>query len=303
MQERLDARAGQDETAQRRRGHDVRDRRLAEDDRDLAEEVAPAETGTLRAVDDDRRLAFEDDEEPGAGQTLAQDLVALAEDGLFEQVDDALELRIGQVGEQAEACDRVNKLCAVDHDRQWCQMRRRHGRRRMVDGPQPCGAAWPGTLAKEPHDPHPRQQDGPPVEGPLVRRRRRRRHGSDRRRGGRGGVPGGSCHQPPGRDRHGLLRHRVGRGPGGARGHRARPSRAGRLLRGAVRDRRPAPHRAGHRGRADDVPRDRDLGLRGRADGRAARRDRHPPGAGRSPARPDRSRSDIDPPAGRTGRR
>ena len=44
----------------------------------------------------------------------------------------------------------------------------------------------------------------------------------------------------------------------------ARPARAGRLLRGAVRARRAAAHRAGHRRRADDLPRDRDLGLRGR---------------------------------------
>ena len=45
---------------------DVGDRRLAEDDRDLAEELAAGQPGALGAVDDDRRLAVEDDVEPGA---------------------------------------------------------------------------------------------------------------------------------------------------------------------------------------------------------------------------------------------
>ena len=53
-QERLDARAGQDEAAQRPGRDDVGDRRLAEDDRHLAEELAAAEPRALRAVDDDR---------------------------------------------------------------------------------------------------------------------------------------------------------------------------------------------------------------------------------------------------------
>ena len=95
---------------------DVRDRRLAEDDRDLAEELAAAEPGALRAVDDDRRLAIEDDVEAGPGEALAEDLVALGEDRLLEQVDDALELRTGQVGEQREAGDRVDQFAL---DRPW----------------------------------------------------------------------------------------------------------------------------------------------------------------------------------------
>ena len=108
----------------------IRDRRLAEDDRDLAEEVAPTQPGPFGPVDHDRRLALEDHVEPGAGEALAQDLVALAEHGLFEEVDDALQLWIGQVGEQAEPGDRIHQLRAIDHDHQWCQMRRRHGRGR-----------------------------------------------------------------------------------------------------------------------------------------------------------------------------
>ena len=54
---------GEDEAAQRPRRDDVGDGRLAEQDRDLAEEVAAAERGALLAVDDDRGLAVEDDVE------------------------------------------------------------------------------------------------------------------------------------------------------------------------------------------------------------------------------------------------
>ena len=50
-----------------------------------------------------------------AGQTLAEDLVALGEDRLLEQMDDAFELRTGEVREEREAGDRVNEFCPVDH--------------------------------------------------------------------------------------------------------------------------------------------------------------------------------------------
>ena len=46
-QERLDRGPGQDEAAQRPEGDDVGDRRLAEEDRDLAEELAAAERRPL----------------------------------------------------------------------------------------------------------------------------------------------------------------------------------------------------------------------------------------------------------------
>ena len=151
-QERLDPRAGQDQAAQRPGRHDVRDRRLAEDDRHLAEELAATEPRALRAVDDDRRLAVEDDVEPGAGEALAEDLLALGEDGLLEQVDDALELRFGQVGEQREAGDRIDQFLALGHDRQWCQKRRLMSRPRRslraVDGPPSRGAAWPSAKGR-----------------------------------------------------------------------------------------------------------------------------------------------------------
>ena len=102
-QERLDARTGQHEAAQRPDGDHVGDRRLAEQDRNLAEEFAAAETGPFLAVDRDRRLALEDHVEPGARQALAEDPLALDEHRFLEGMGDALELRRGQVGEQCEA--------------------------------------------------------------------------------------------------------------------------------------------------------------------------------------------------------
>ena len=92
-QERLDPRAGQDQAAQRSGRDDVGDRRLAEEDRDLAEEVAARQPGPLRAVDEDRRLAIEDDVEARAASGPGGGPVALGEGGLLEGVDDAFELR------------------------------------------------------------------------------------------------------------------------------------------------------------------------------------------------------------------
>ena len=116
--------------------------RLAEDDRDLAEELPAPEPRALRAVDHDRRLAVEDHVEPGPGEALAQDLLALGEDRLLEGVDDALQLGIGQVGEQREARDRVDQFLAFGHGRMVPDV---SGRRkvRTVDGPPSSSAAWP----------------------------------------------------------------------------------------------------------------------------------------------------------------
>ena len=87
-EERLDGRPAEDDAAQRREGHDVGDRRLAEEDRDLAEELAPAEPGPLLAVDLDRAGAVEDDVEARAGEPLAEDPLALREPALLEGVGD-----------------------------------------------------------------------------------------------------------------------------------------------------------------------------------------------------------------------
>ena len=143
------SRTGEDQAAQRPGGHDVRDGRLAEEDRHLAEELAAAQPGALRAVDDDGRLAIEDDVEPGAGEALAEDPLALPEDGLLEGVDDALELRRGQVGEEREAGDRIHEFLSAGHE--GLRFDGASGARRAmvascqtcaVDARRACGAAW-----------------------------------------------------------------------------------------------------------------------------------------------------------------
>ena len=78
---------------ERPRRDDVGAGRLAEQDRDLAEEVAPGERRPLLAVDHDLGLAVEDDVERRPGQALAEDAGALREDLLLEHVGDPLELR------------------------------------------------------------------------------------------------------------------------------------------------------------------------------------------------------------------
>ena len=74
-----------------------------------------AELRPLGPVDDDGRLAIEDDVEARPRQALAEDPLALGEHGLLERVDDAGKLRIGQVGEQREAGDRIHQLLSTDH--------------------------------------------------------------------------------------------------------------------------------------------------------------------------------------------
>ena len=93
-------------------GNDVGDRRLTEEDRDLAEEVAATQRGPLLAVDDHVRVAVENDVEGRSGQALAEDSLALLVPLLLEGVGDALELRAGQVGEQREARDLVDDFVA-----------------------------------------------------------------------------------------------------------------------------------------------------------------------------------------------
>src|SRR5436190_1885699 len=114
-QEGLHPWSGEDQTAQRPGRDDVRDGRLAEDDRHLAEELAATQSSPLGPVDDDGRLAIEDDVEARPGQALTEDLVTLAEDRLLEGVDDALELGLRQVREQREAGDRIDQLRAFGH--------------------------------------------------------------------------------------------------------------------------------------------------------------------------------------------
>jgi hypothetical protein len=101
-EERLHLGAGKDQAPHRAGGHDVRRRRLAEEDRDLAEEVATAQRGQVAAVDADRGLAVEDHVEVRAGEPLPEDPLALREHLLLERVGHRLELGAAEVGEQGQ---------------------------------------------------------------------------------------------------------------------------------------------------------------------------------------------------------
>src|SRR3954454_11624545 len=115
-EERLELRSGQHQAAHLTGGDDIRDRRHPDQDRDLAEEVTALEPSELPAIGLDPSSSVDDDEEPGAGQALVHDRLALGEHPLVEYVDDRLELSRGQVGKQPEAGDRVDEFVAVDHD-------------------------------------------------------------------------------------------------------------------------------------------------------------------------------------------
>lgn len=114
-EELLHARPWQDQAAERAQGHDVGDRRLAQDDRHLAEEVAPGQSSTLGAIDDDRRFTVQDHVEARAGEALPEDAFTLGEHGFLERVHDARELRIGQIGEQREPGNRIDQVFTTRH--------------------------------------------------------------------------------------------------------------------------------------------------------------------------------------------
>jgi len=139
-EERFDARARQDQAAERPRCDDVGDGRLAENDRYLTEEVAARQSCPFMAIDEDSGLAVEDDVEPRSGESLAQDPFTLGVERLFEDVNDRRQLWIAEVGEEREPGNRIDKLFTRDHpamvpQRGWW----RDGIR--VDGSVPVSAA------------------------------------------------------------------------------------------------------------------------------------------------------------------
>ena len=97
-------------------GHDVGDRRLREQERHLAEEVALAEVGPIVAVDADRDLAVEDDVEPGPGEALAQDALAGRERLLGQRVRHLVELRPAKVAEERQPGERIDQLVLIHAD-------------------------------------------------------------------------------------------------------------------------------------------------------------------------------------------
>ena len=142
-EEWLHPRSWQDQTAQGSGGHDVGDRRFAEDDRDLTEEFTSAKARSFRAIHHDRRLTVQDHVEAGSGEPLAEDSLPVAEGHLLELVDDALKLRIRQIREQREPGDRVYQLRSVDHDPMVPDAAVAGKALPAVDDPRSSGAAWP----------------------------------------------------------------------------------------------------------------------------------------------------------------
>ena len=71
QQETLNPGPGEHQATQRPQRHHVSDRRFAQQDGNLAEEVAAGDARALRPVDDDSGFPVQDDVEPGAGQPLA----------------------------------------------------------------------------------------------------------------------------------------------------------------------------------------------------------------------------------------
>src|SRR5581483_11473026 len=115
FEEGLEGRGRQDQAAQRALGHDVSNRRFAEQRGDLAEEVAGPQRRAVDAVDADARRAIEDHVETAPGHALPHDPLALVEPGLLEREDEALELRRRQVGEEREPGEDVDDFLLYVH--------------------------------------------------------------------------------------------------------------------------------------------------------------------------------------------
>src|SRR2546423_6827391 len=116
-QESLELCRREHEAAQGLGGDDIRDGHLAQKAGDLAEEVARFQRAAIGAVQADRGGPFEDDVEARSADSLAQDPLTFAEEGLVKKVRDLLELRPGQVGKQREGRDRVDDVVANGHYR------------------------------------------------------------------------------------------------------------------------------------------------------------------------------------------
>ena len=255
---------GQDEAAQRPRREDVRRGGLAEQDRDLAEELAATQRRPLGAVDDDLDLAVDDDVEapsrrrPGGGPARPTGKVRSSMD-----VGDALELGLAEVGEQVQPGDRVDEFLVGGHG-----LHRATSPSRRWPAPAPVatltlattgGAASAVTTPPDPQENRPMTDDRRPPHRPAgggaaPRRGRCRRawraspSGSSRSTSSRAG------HRPAGRRRDGAVHHRQRQRARRPRRRHHRDPRAGRVLRGAVGARRPATHGTGRGRRADRLP-------------------------------------------------
>src|SRR5437879_540568 len=115
LEERFDLRPGEHQDPQHALGHDIGDGRFAEEDRDIAEELALAEGRTLLPVDANFSLALEDHIEAAAGEALPEDALAGREPRFIEDVGDALELWRREIGEQRHSRERVDDLFLARH--------------------------------------------------------------------------------------------------------------------------------------------------------------------------------------------
>ena len=309
--------AGPDRTRQRRvpRRDDIGDRRLPEQDRDLAEELAATDPGALGAVDHDGGLALEDDVESGPGHALAEDPLAGRVDDLLERVDDPLQLRIGEVREQAEAGDGVDQGVTSSHGSSLpCQPATTTIRTPPSYASAVRLTALPRTAQHEPASS--RARSGTPSEARMTLSHDRRTEllsaarlfdGVDAAGMARLAAvvvevdfAAGPRHRPAGRHRQRPVRHHVGRRPGRPR----RPDRS--------RSSDPAtssancPSWTAGRGRprssppAHDLPGPVDLGLRGGRARGAVGRAGDPARPRRPAARPDRGGTALSRGGGRT---
>ena len=207
--------AGPPRTMQRsgRVGHDVGRRRLAEQDADLAEEVAAGERRQLLAVGDDVRLAVEDHVEAGAGEALPQHARVLREERLLEAARDADRAGVAP-GRRRSPFRRSRRRSR--HGSPSSPPRSRRAGRRICTFGTTC-AAVDAMRARGQHRAAHRRTEEPMT---LTHDRRAELLGgcplfqgidadglaglADGRDAGR--LPGRARDRPPGRDRHGLLR-------------------------------------------------------------------------------------------------
>ncbi len=127
---------------------DVRRRRALREDRDLAEEVAAAETRDLLPVELDDRRAVEDHVEAAAREPLAQDALTLRERLLVELVRDLLELGARQVGEERRLRKPIDERGPGLHRSNPTTERRPDGRRARRSRPRRRESAARGRAAR-----------------------------------------------------------------------------------------------------------------------------------------------------------
>src|SRR6266700_4085537 len=109
-EEALALERGDRETAQRRARHDVGRRWLGQEGGDLAKEASPRQQPALVGVDDDRRLALDDEVERRVVLTSADDPLTLAERDRVEALSDSADLGRREVAKNAQPGEAVDEI-------------------------------------------------------------------------------------------------------------------------------------------------------------------------------------------------